>query len=116
MHGRAPDLTDSPLLCGCAAVCRISGKQRNLMRAIGNTMRRQTKNSDDVPEANATPALSLTCRSGDMQAIVLQAGRVDSLNYCADYEGYRLKARASPTDNALYAADLVVERRGFPSR
>ncbi|SEF13448.1 hypothetical protein SAMN02787142_8066 [Burkholderia sp. WP9] len=51
-----------------------------------------------------------------MQSIILQTGRTDPLNCCADHEGYRLNACARPTNNGLYAADLVIGRAGFPSR
>ncbi|BFG80013.1 hypothetical protein PTKU46_80470 [Paraburkholderia terrae] len=86
------------------------------MRATGKTMETQTKRSNEALKPGATPAISITRRAADMPAILLQTGRTDPLNCCAEYEGYRLNACARPTSSELYAADLVIGRPGFPSR
>ncbi|WP_353557925.1 hypothetical protein [Paraburkholderia terrae] len=79
-------------------------------------METQTKRSNEALEPGATPAISITGRSADRQAILLQTGRTDPLNYYAEHGGYRLNASARPTNNELYAADLVIERPGLSSR
>ncbi|SMG52653.1 hypothetical protein [Paraburkholderia susongensis] len=76
----------------------------------------QTNRSNAPLQPGATPVIPVTGRSADGQAIILQTGRTDPLICCADHEGYRLNACARPTNNELYAADLVIGRPGFPSR
>ncbi|EIM93855.1 hypothetical protein WQE_47499 [Paraburkholderia hospita] len=79
-------------------------------------METQTKRSNEAQEPGVTPAISITRRAADIPAILLQTGRSDPLNCCAEYKGYRLNAYARPTSSELYAADLVIGRPGFPSR
>ncbi len=49
-------------------------------------------------------------------APMVQGDGMAGLDQCTEHNGYRLRALASPTHCGLYAADLIIERPGYPSR
>ncbi|HKU01046.1 MAG TPA: hypothetical protein VJS30_31595 [Paraburkholderia sp.] len=61
----------------------------------------------DVPDTGRRVAMS---------SCILPEGSADMLNQCIEHNGYCLRARANPASRDLYAADLVIERPGSPSR
>ncbi|MFC4704036.1 MULTISPECIES: hypothetical protein [Paraburkholderia] len=61
----------------------------------------------DVPETGQLDAMT-TCMARE--------ARVDTPSQCTEHNGYFLKARANLTNRDMYAADLVIERPGYPSR
>ena len=59
-------------------------------------MRKQTKRLNETPTLSRERSGSVTCH--------------------AQYQGYRLTARAEPVRSALHAAHLVIEGPGYPTQ
>ncbi|SIT37016.1 conserved hypothetical protein [Paraburkholderia piptadeniae] len=110
-----------PLDPRCAADARplaaCPKKQRtNSIRASGKTMRTQGKHSFAALNTAGKSPIEDTGRFAAMQSSMLQTDRIAPLNHSTEHNGYLLRARAKPTHCDLYAADLVIERLGHPSR
>lgn len=79
-------------------------------------MRTQKKDLLTALNISGSPAVPDTSQRVEMSTCVLPKGSVDTLNQCIEHRGYCLSARANPANRDLYAADLVIDRPGYPSR
>ena len=79
-------------------------------------MTTQTKRLLESVHVRKARGVEVANRQADTRRLVSQPRHVDSLSYYSIYKGYGLTAHAQPTNNHLYAADVVIERPGCSTR
>jgi hypothetical protein len=79
-------------------------------------MTSQTKHPFEVLHVRKARAIEIANRHAGAQMPGSPALRVDPFSHCSKYKGYGLTAHAQPTNTALYAADVVIERSGCSTR